>query len=61
MQEKQYALAAFMEIQGTFNLSIFTAIQGALEKRNVGKTIDKVDCEYAEAHEHPLNLPKQEC
>ncbi len=39
MQEKQYALAVFMDIQGAFDSTTFTAIQEALESRDVGRIV----------------------
>ncbi len=39
MQEKQYALAVFMNIQGTFDSTTFVAIQKALESRDVVRTV----------------------
>ncbi len=41
MQEKQYAVAVCMDVQGPFNSTTFAAIQKALERRNVGKTTMK--------------------
>ncbi len=37
-QEKQFALAVFMDIQGAFDSTTFAAIQEALESRDVGRT-----------------------
>ncbi len=39
MQEKQYALAVFMDIQGAFDFTAFAAIQEVLERRNVDKSV----------------------
>ncbi len=38
MQEKQFALAVFIDIQGAFDSTTFAAIQEALESRDVGRT-----------------------
>ncbi len=38
MQEKRYALAVFMDIQWIFDSKTFSAIQEALESRDVGRT-----------------------
>ncbi len=39
VQEKQYILAVFMDIQGAFDSTIFAAIQEALESCDVGRTV----------------------
>ncbi len=49
MQEKQFALAVFMDIQRAFDSTTFTAIQEALESRDVGRiasrwTVNMLKC-----------------
>ncbi len=39
MQEKQYIMAVFMDIQGAFNSTTFAVIQEALESHDVGRTV----------------------
>ncbi len=41
MQEKQYAVSAFMDIQGALDPITFAAIHKAVEKHNAEKTLIK--------------------
>ncbi len=42
MQEKQYAIVVFVDIEGEFDSTTFAVIQDALERHNVGKTMIKL-------------------
>ncbi len=44
IQKKQFSLAVFMDIQGTFDSTTFAAIQEALESHGVGKTVKMLKC-----------------
>ncbi len=39
IQEKPYALAVFMDVQGTFDSTTFAARLKALESHDVGRTV----------------------
>ncbi len=51
-----YNLAVFMDIRGKFVSTTFTAIQKAQKRCNVGETMMKVNCEYAESRKMHLTI-----